>query len=189
MSTVPADSEPVPIRQLSSRLVYRNPWLALREDRIERQDGSHGIYTVIDRPDFAVIIPLEDEGFHLVSQYRYPTAARFWEFPQGCFPDWRPVVDPIELASAELAEETGLRAGSLVDIGRLLGWQGASGQAFNVVLATDLRQGPTDREIGEQDMRHEWFSRTDFDRMIRAGEIRDNSTLAAYSLLMLHERG
>lgn len=183
-----ADGEPVPIRQLSSRLVYRNPWLALREDRIERQDGSRGIYSVIDRPDYALIIPAEDDGFHLVSQYRYPIAGRFWEFPQGCYPDWRPV-DPIDLARTELAEETGLRARSLVDIGRTFGWHGASGQECTVVLATDLWQGPTDREIGEQDMRHEWFSRKEFDQLIRDGEIRDNSTLAAYSLLMLHERG
>lgn len=182
-----SNSELVPVRQLSSREVYRNPWLALREDHIERQDGSLGIYSVIDRPDFAVVVPAENDGFHLVAQFRYPVAGRFWEFPQGCFPDWRPV-DPIALARTELAEETGLRARSLVDLGRLFGWHGASGQAFNVVLATDLVQGAPDREIGEQDMRHRWFSRSEFEQLIRDGEIRDNSTLAAYALLMLHER-
>ncbi len=188
MTTDSADRDVVPVRQLSSREIYRNPWLTVREDEIEREDGSRGIYSVIDRPDFAVIVPAENGGFHLVSQYRYPVAGRFWEFPQGSFPDWRPV-DPIELARAELAEETGLRARSLTDLESLFGWHGASGQVFTVVVATGLAQGEPDREIGEQDMQHRWVSRSEFEQMIHQGRIRDNSTLAAYALLMLHESG
>jgi 8-oxo-dGTP pyrophosphatase MutT (NUDIX family) len=181
------DTEAPTIRQISSRLVYQNPWLSLREDQIERPDGSRGIYSVIDRPDFALVIASENDGFHLVDQYRYPIAGRYWEFPQGCFPNRRDG-DPVELARLELAEETGLRAGHLVDLGHLFGWHGASGQAFTVFLATDLEQGTPDREISEQDMRHRWFPRTEFERMIRDGQIKDNSTLAAYTLLQLHER-
>lgn len=176
------------IRQLSSRLIYRNRWLSVREDEIERPDGSRGIYSVIDRPDFAVVIAMERGGFHLVDQYRYPVKGRYWEFPQGSYPDWRTGA-PDELARAELAEETGLRAGTLTDLGHLFGWHGASGQAFHVYLATDLVPGVPDREPEEQDMRHRWFARPEFERMIQRGEIKDNCTLAAYSLLMLHERG
>jgi len=182
-----ADTEAPTIRQISSRLVYQNAWLTVREDRIERPDGSRGIYSVIDRPDFALVIPSENHGFHLVDQYRYPIAGRYWEFPQGCFPNRRDG-DPVDLARTELVEETGLRAGCFTRLGRLFGWHGASGQAFTVFLATELEQGPPDREISEQDMRHRWFSRTEFERMIRDGKIKDNSTLAAYTLLLLHER-
>jgi 8-oxo-dGTP pyrophosphatase MutT (NUDIX family) len=183
-----AGTETTPIRQVSSRMVYRNAWLSLREDEIERPDGSHGIYSVVDRPDYTVVIATENGGFHLVDQYRYPISGRYWEFPQGCFPDWRVVGDPAELARHELAEETGLRARDLVHLGHLFGWHGASGQAFDVFLATGLEHGAPDREVTEQDMRHRWFARAEFERMIRAGEIKDNSTLAAYALLLLHER-
>lgn len=187
MSNAPED-EPAPaIRRLSTRLVYENRWLSLREDRIERLDGSHGIYSVVDRPDFALVIPMENGGFHLVDQYRYPVRGRYWEFPQGCFPDWREG-RPEELARAELSEETGLRAGSLVDLGQMFGWHGASGQTFHAFLATDLTPGPHAREPEEQDMRQRWFSRSEFDRMIATGRIKDNCTIAAYALLMLHER-
>jgi 8-oxo-dGTP pyrophosphatase MutT (NUDIX family) len=175
------------IRQISSRLVYENEWLSVREDAIERPDGSRGIYSVIDRPDFAVIIAAERGGFHLVDQYRYPISGRYWEFPQGCFPGRRQG-DPLELAHRELGEETGLRAGSMEPIGRLAAWHGASGQECTVFLATDLVQGEPDREHEEQDMRHRWFSRAEFEAMIRTGEIRDNNTVACYALLLLHER-
>jgi len=75
------------IRRLGSRTVYANQWLTLREDDIERPDGSTGIYAVIDKPDFALVIPVERDGFHLVEQYRYPVGGRYWEFPQGTAPE------------------------------------------------------------------------------------------------------
>jgi 8-oxo-dGDP phosphatase len=58
----------------------------VREDRIEHPDGSPASYTVIDKPDFALIIPEEDYGFDLVEQYGYPVQRRSWEFPSGSFP-------------------------------------------------------------------------------------------------------
>ncbi|MBN3933100.1 NUDIX hydrolase [Streptomyces verrucosisporus] len=181
--------EPAPgiIRTVSSREVYRNPWLSLREDVVERPDGSRGLYSVVDRPDYAVVIAAEHGGFHLVDQYRYPVRGRYWEFPQGCFPPGRNGTAE-ELGRAELAEETGLSAASWTALGTPYGWHGASGQAFTVFLATGLSTGPPRREHEEQDMRHRWVPRAEFERMILAGEIRDDSTLAAYLLLQLHER-
>jgi 8-oxo-dGTP pyrophosphatase MutT (NUDIX family) len=182
-----ADAADLPvIRQISTRQVYENAWLSVREDGIERPDGSRGVYSVIDRPDFAVVIAAERGGFHLVDQYRYPISARYWEFPQGCFPGRRDG-DPLELAHRELAEETGLRAGSMVPIGRLAAWHGASGQMCTVFLARDLVQGEPDREHEEQDMRHRWCPRAEFEALIRTGGIRDNTTVSAYTLLRLHE--
>jgi 8-oxo-dGDP phosphatase len=175
------------IRTVTSREIYRNRWLSLREDVVERPDGTRGIYSVVDRPDYAVVIAAERDGFHLVEQYRYPLGGRFWEFPQGCLPDGR--TGPAqEVARTELAEETGLRARSWTALGRLYGWQGASGQAFTAFLATGLTAGPHRREHEEQDMRHRWVPRAEVERMIADGEIQDDSSVAAYLLLMLHER-
>ncbi|GAA4196972.1 NUDIX hydrolase [Streptosporangium oxazolinicum] len=181
--------EPLPgtIRTVSSREVYRNPWLSLREDVVERPDGTRGIYSVVDRPDYAVVIAADRDGFHLVEQYRYPTRGRYWEFPQGCFPQGRTGTAE-ELGRAELAEETGLSAASWTALGTLYGWHGASGQSFTVFLATGLITGVPRREHEEQDMRQRWVPRAEFERMIRAGEVRDDSTVAAYLLLLMHER-
>src|SRR5690606_41318063 len=46
-------------KTLASTVVYRNPWMTVREDHVERPDGSRGIYGVVDKPDFALIIPAE----------------------------------------------------------------------------------------------------------------------------------
>jgi 8-oxo-dGDP phosphatase len=169
---------------VSTREVYRNRWLSLREDVVERADGSRGIYSVIDKPNFALIIPVENDGFHVVEQYRYPTGRRMWEFPQGGFPEGRSG-PPDELARAELEEETGFHAGSLRHLGFLFCAHSMTGQGYDVFVASDLTPGPARREDVEQDMRQAWMSRVEWESRIRRNEITDDSTLAAYSLFLL----
>jgi len=176
------------IKTLSSRVVYENPWMTLREDEIEYVDGSRGLYGVVDKPDFAVVVPVRDGGFHLVEQYRYTLGGRRWEFPQGSFPEGV-TGTPEELAATELAEETGLTAARLEKLGYLNCAQGFTGQGFHVFLATGLTPGEPHREVTEQDMREQWFPRDEVERMIREGVITDDSTLAAYLLLVMRERG
>src|SRR5438132_473856 len=105
------------MRVVDNRVVYSNPWMSVREDDIERDDGSVGLYGVVDKPDFALVIPYDAGGFWLVEQYRYPVRRSAWEFPQGSW-DSRSGT-PEELARAELAEETGLRAAELRHLGHL----------------------------------------------------------------------
>ncbi|MGH3622808.1 MAG: ADP-ribose pyrophosphatase, partial [Sciscionella sp.] len=72
---------------LDSREVYANSWMSVREDNVRRQDGSLGVYGVVDKPDFALIVALDGDRLHLVEQFRYPVSGRRWEFPQGTAPD------------------------------------------------------------------------------------------------------
>jgi 8-oxo-dGTP pyrophosphatase MutT (NUDIX family) len=106
------------VRTISSREVYRNAWLSVREDEVVRADGSAGVYGVVDKPDFALVIPQDLDGFWLVEQFRYPVGRRAWEFPQG---SWGAGASGsnIDLARSELTEETGLRAGQLRHLGHL----------------------------------------------------------------------
>lgn len=180
------NSEPV-IRQLSSRIVYENAWMRLREDEIERPDGSEGIYAFVDRPDFALVVPAEEDGFHLVEEYRYPIGRRSWAFPQGGFPKGQDG-GPEELARMELAQEAGLHAGTMAYLGFLHCSHGTTVQGMHAFLATDLEAGSVDREHEEQDMRQQWVARGEFERMIRDGRITDDSSVAAHTLLGFHER-
>ena len=172
----------------SSREVYANPWISVREDSIVRPDGSAGIYSVIDKPDYALVIPLDGDRLHLVEQFRYPLGLRRWEFPQGTAPE-RADLDPLVLAARELREETGLRAASMTRIGQLDVAPGLASQRGQVFLATGLTEGEPERELEEQDMRSAWFTRAKFESMIQGGEITDAQSIAAYALLLLHERG
>jgi 8-oxo-dGTP pyrophosphatase MutT (NUDIX family) len=172
------------VRTTDSREVYRNPWIRVREDQVELVDGSAGVYGVIEKPHFALVLPYERNGFWLVEQYRHPVARRTWEFPQGT---WTPGSEgsPEELARAELAEETGLRAGALRHLGHLDLAPGQSTQEFDVWLATDLVPGPVAREATEADMRSEFVPEAELRAMVHDGRFTDGPSLAGYSLLLL----
>jgi 8-oxo-dGTP pyrophosphatase MutT (NUDIX family) len=174
------------VETLATRQVYANSWMTVREDTVRRADGSTGIYGVIDKPTYALIIPRDGDRLHLVEQFRYPVGRRRWEFPAGTAPD-RAHVDPAELAVRELLEETGLRAGRMERIGRLEVAPGMSSQSGYVFLATELTGGPAQREHSEQDMRQAWFTTAEFEEMARSGEIADSQSLGAYLLLQLYD--
>jgi 8-oxo-dGTP pyrophosphatase MutT (NUDIX family) len=161
--------------------------MTVREDAIRRADGSDGVYGVIDKPDYALVIPWDGERFMLVEQFRYPLGLRRWEFPQGTAPGLADPT-PTELAARELREETGLKAAVIEEIGLLDVAAGMSSQRGRVFLATGLTHGPAERELEEQDMRTGWFTRADFEKMAARSEITDAQSLAAYTLLLLWER-
>ena len=173
--------------RIASREVYRNDWMIVREDDIRRPDGSSGIYGVIDKPAYALVIATDGERLRLVEQFRYPLGRRRWEFPQGTAPG-RAELEPAELAVRELREETGLTAGTMTALGCLDLAPGLSSQRGWVFLATDITEGDPDPEHEEQDIRSQWFSRTEVERMILAGEITDAQSIAAYATLLLTER-
>ena len=175
------------MRTVSSREVYRNPWIRVREDAVRREDGSTGVYGVIEKPHFALVLPYEDDGFWLVEQFRHPLGRRVWEFPQGTWSDGDGGTAE-ELARAELAEETGLRAGELRPLGHLDLAPGMSTQEFDVWLATDLVHGPVDREPTEADMVHAFVPEERLRVMVAEGRFTDGPSLAAYSLWLLGRR-
>jgi 8-oxo-dGTP pyrophosphatase MutT (NUDIX family) len=172
------------MRTTGSREVYRNPWIRLREDTVEREDGSTGVYSVVEKPDFALVIAVERGGVWLVEQFRHPVARRAWEFPQGTWTRGS-TGTPEELARAELAEETGLRAARMTHLGHLDLAPGLSTQEFDVWLATDLTPGPTAREATEADMVAAFVTEAELRAMIRDGRLTDGPSLAAYALLLL----
>jgi 8-oxo-dGTP pyrophosphatase MutT (NUDIX family) len=176
-----------PIARVASREVYRNNWMVVREDDIRRPDGTAGVYGVIDKPTYALVIARDGDRFRLVEQFRYPLGLRRWEFPQGTAPGLADL-EPAKLAARELREETGLRAGSMVVLGQLDVAPGMSSQRGWVFLATDITEGEHDREHEEQDMHSEWFTRDEVERMILDGDITDAQSIAAWALFTLRER-
>lgn len=178
--------------RLTSRVAYRNPWLSVREDTFRRADGSVGLYGVVDKSDFALVIPEQrtgaGRGFHLVEQYRYAIDRRSWEFPMGTWPPGA-TGGALELAQVELREETGLTADRWRHLGHLHHAPGFCSQGFDVFHATGLTAGRHDREQSEADMEMRFVPEADFVAMIADGTIVDGATLAAYLLLQLRPDG
>lgn len=98
-----------PWQTLSTREVYSNPWIRVREDRVINPSGGKGIYGVVEYKNRAVgVIPIDEEGFTwLVGQYRYTHNLYEWEIPEGGCPEGEQLA---ETARRELLEETGIEA-------------------------------------------------------------------------------
>ena len=175
------------IRTTGSRTVYSNRWMKVREDQIERADGSPGIYGVIEKPDFVLVIPIDNNDVYLVEQYRLPVAGRFLEFPQGSW-EQEPSADPLDIARGELQEETGLRAGKMEYVGHLFVAYGMSNQGCHIFCATELTQGERSLEKEEQDLVVKRVATADFEQMIRDGKIKDAASIAAWALLGIKGR-
>lgn len=172
------------IKQLSSRVVYQNPWMTVREDKILRPSGAEGIYGVVDKPDFVVIAPIDNSFVHIVEQYRYPVQARQWELPQG---SWEPSHDSEheDVAKRELLEETGLIANRLVYVGFQYLAYGFCSQGYHIYLATELTLSASQLDPEEEDLITKKVSVSVFEEMLRSGVIQDATTLNAYSLIKM----
>ncbi len=178
------------IKTISSREVYRNPWMCVREDIIERPGGVRGLHGVVDKEPACIVIPLEvtagGEFLWLVEQFRYTVQGRYIEFPQG---GWEMAdVNPEELAHGELREETGLIAGHMTSLGALWIAYGAMRQKHHVFLAEDLTQGETDRDAEEHDMTLHRVPVAEFERMLLDGRVMDNCSAAAWGLYLVWKK-
>jgi len=172
------------IRTLSSKVVYANRWMRVREDAIERRDGAQGIYGVVEKPDFAVVAAIQNGCVHLVEQYRYPLGRRFLELPQGSWPSGASGT-PEALARMELREETGIVAAEMIPIAHVHAGSGFMAQAYDVFLARGLVFGEPQLEAEEQGLVTRAFPVDEVIAMINAGEITDAPTLVTFGMLRL----
>lgn len=178
---MPAEPE---IKTLSTKVVYANRWMTVREDAIERADGSAGIYGVVEKPDFAVVAAIEDGRVHLVEQYRYPLGHRFLELPQGSWPSGRSGT-PEALARLELREETGIVAHEMIHVGNVHAGSGFMSQVYDVFLARGLTFGPPQLESEEQGLVARAYPVDEVLAMICDNRISDAPTIVTFGLLKL----
>ena len=128
-----------PWQVLSSKRVYENAWISVREDEVVRPDGEPGIYGVVHYKNLAVgILAVEGDHVYLVGQYRFPLESYSWEIPEGGCPEGE---EPLRAAKRELMEETGLRAASWRMLGEAHLSNSVADEYAVWFLATDLVPG------------------------------------------------
>lgn len=172
------------IKTLSTREIYRNRWISLREDRIRHDSGTEGIYSVVTKPDCALVIPRQGDDLFLVEQYRYTVQGRYMEFPQGTWEE-NAAATPEMVAARELQEETGLHAGKMTYLGPLFLAYGLMNQRMHTFLAEDLTQGEASPAPEEGDLVCKRVAIKAFEAGILNGTILDACSVAAYGLLRL----
>jgi 8-oxo-dGTP pyrophosphatase MutT (NUDIX family) len=107
------DGDPWTVKTV--RRSYETPWFAVDDHDVINPAGNPGHYGVIRVPRLAIgVLPIEPNGqVHLVGQWRFPLGRYSWEIPEGGSDSGEA---PEMTAHRELAEETGLRAASLIKV-------------------------------------------------------------------------
>ncbi len=163
-------------RTLTSRPIYRNPWIAVREDIAEMPDGRTTVYGVVECADCIGVLPLLDAStVVLVGQYRYVARDFLWEIPTGAM---HPGESEEAAVQRELAEEAGYRAAHLTKLSTFDTSKSVLDETAHLYLAHDLE--PVDHAPDATEfIEVRPFPFPEVLRMVETSEIRDSMTVIA----------
>lgn len=130
---------------LSSKIILKNKFLTVKEDRCKKADGEIvDKYYTLHRPDVAVIAPLKKNpktkqfDIVLVLQYRYTVNLTKYELPAG-------YIEPHEkhiksAAKRELKEETGFTPKKLIHLNKTFASSGIMNNVIHHFVAFDCEK-------------------------------------------------
>lgn len=164
-------------KTLSSREVYRNKWIRVREDQVTRPDGNPGIYGVIEiRPSIGVVAVNERDEVALVGQWRYSLDRYSWEIPRGGSNPGE--TDMLAVAQRELEEEAGVRARDWQRLSAVDICNGVANDVQTLFLATNLSEAKMNLDP-EEDITVSWKPFEDAVKMVMDGRITEVCSVAA----------
>ena len=160
----------------TTREVYKNAWIRVREDQVTRPDGKPGLYGVIEiRPSVGIVALNERDEIVLVGQWRYSVARHSIEIPRGGSSPHE--IDMLKVAQRELAEETGCLAEHWQSLGPVDVCNGVADDVQTLFLATGL--SPTEMHLDpEEDIVVEWQPFEEAVRMVMDGRITEVCSVA-----------
>jgi ADP-ribose pyrophosphatase len=178
--------KPKPWKTLSSRPIYENPWMRLREDVAEMPGGRTTIYGVVTFGDCVGVVPfVDDDHVLLVRQYRYVQGeSHRWEIPTGGVHESETLE---QAAQRELAEEAGCQAGRLFHVSSYYTSKSVCDETAHLYVGEDLAPSkalPDDTEF----LARRVFPFTEALRMALEGEIMDSMSVLGL-LLAARRRG
>ena len=102
--------------KVSSKIVYQNPWITVREDQTRDLAGNLGVYSYMESRDSCMVVAVDDkERIYFVRGFRYPSQSFGWELPGGGGDS----ENLLTASKRELEEETSITAQSWNKLGEV----------------------------------------------------------------------
>lgn len=163
---------------MNKNYVYENERLKIRIDN----RGDKGNYTVLERKNAVVIIPVSElNKTVLLSEFRYPINEICLNFPMGFVDDGE---NSEEAARRELEEETNLIS-EIKEIGYFHPAPGLTPQkvwVFIAKVADENFKNISSENSGDEIKKSEIIDISEIEVLIKNSKITDGFTLSAYSI-------
>jgi 8-oxo-dGTP pyrophosphatase MutT (NUDIX family) len=128
-----------PYEVIDTKLIYKNPWIEVNEDKVINPDGSDGIFGTVEYIKGTSIVALDDKlNIYLVKEYYYVLNEYGIQLPSGGIEEGE---NNLEAAKKELLEEAGIRANNWRELGYLNPFTMIIKSPVFLFLATDLEFG------------------------------------------------
>ena len=126
-----------PFTLISTKKVYENPWISVREDRVVRPGGKEGIFGVVTMNDGVTVIAIDhDDNVITTDEFAYALEKNSLEVVSGGMDHDE---SPLECAKRELKEETGYEAHEWIDLGYIDPFTSIIRSRNYIFLARDLK--------------------------------------------------
>jgi len=132
---------------LSQKIAYKGKKIEVREDRVLYANGKEHTVELVGHPGAVCIVarPTSNDVL-LIRQYRYATGKELLEIPAGTL---NPGEDPRDCAFRELEEETGYRAGKMIERTRFYTTPGFTTEFMYLYEASQLVKTQTNFDEDE----------------------------------------
>ena len=131
---------------LSSKTVYKNPWIEVKEEEVISPSGQRKVFGTVDNGEGVQIVAVNDKKeVYLIREYYYVLKEYGIQTPAGGVEDGE---TPLEAAQKELEEETGMKAEKWISLGVTNPLTMVIKSPQHLFLALDLKEGiKTEAEI------------------------------------------
>lgn len=172
-----------PFEVKSTKVIYKNPWITVREDKVVRPDGSDGLFGIINYGEGVCVLPMDkDMNVYLIKEFMYAIERFDFELPSGGIEENE---KPVEAARRELFEETGLKSDKLISLGVANPLTMIVRSPFHMFLALNCVQVGKG-EDGIEIKKVPWKKIME---MVESGEISHSGTLSAILKVKLYFEG
>lgn len=133
-----------PWTAIGTKIIYKNPWISVREDKVIRPDNKEGVFGVVEMKPGVSVLPLDKKGnVYLTKEYHYAVERETIEAISGGIDAGE---TSLEAAKRELKEETGIIAKDWIDLGFVDPFTTVIVSPNHMYLARELEFEATDLE-------------------------------------------